>query len=311
MVTLSVVATGLGLAIATGAASADPQCVPSTPDPVTGEVKCVDVIHTHGPTGPSDPGPSGGPDLEARWTAFGCDHQAPYEVGYEVTLDIMNQIPPENYDVINADTNVPNYRFLEEGVDYYNVLVHCGWAGAPPGGVFQVLSGPELNPGPDPIALRTEALAKVTIPEPPVASNPPHDEPDRFGLVHIPTWFWLEAGYWDPLVGSATDPTGAMTVTVTATPLHADWDPGDGSPSVRCFDAGVEWSRGMAEEATDCRHTYMTSSAGQAGDSYVLGVAVEWEYTWAINGVDQGPFATTTLASQVTYGVGEIQAVAS
>ncbi len=298
------------LFIASSGAGADVRCESSILDPQTGAVKCVVLeIHSHGPGDP-DPNPTQ-PDLEARWNAFHCDEQAPFQPGYIVTLTVVNQIPPENYDIINADPSAPGYRFLEDGIDYYNVLVHCGYPGAPPGGVFQILSGPELNPGPDPLALRAEALAKITVPEPPVSSNPPHDQPDRFGLVNIPTWFWLDAGYWTPQSASATDPTGAVTVSVTATPLHADWDPGDGSAPIRCLDAGLEWNRGMAEDASDCSHMYTRSSAGRPGDDYSLEVAVEWEYSWAINGTPQGPFGTTNVATPFDYAVGEIQAVGS
>jgi len=299
----------LSLTVAAGPASADTQCEQSIPDPETGVVRCV-VLKNH--THPSDPGPTpSGPDPEARWRAFGCHHQAAYEDGYEVTLDVLNQIPPENYDIINADTGAPGYRYLEDGIDYFNVLVHCGYAGAPPGGVIQILSGPELNPGPDPLALRAEALAKLTIPDPPVSSNPPHDEADRFGVVRIPTWFWLDPGYWTPLTESASDPAGLITVSVTATPLYADWTPGDGSLPVRCWNAGLEWTPGLAEDASDCVHTYVRSSAGRTGNEYELQVAVEWEYTWAIDTVPQGPFGTTTLTTPFNYAVGEIQAVES
>lgn len=161
----------------------------------------------------------------------------------------------------------------------------------------------------DPLVLRDRARARIVIGDPPLASSPPLDEPGRFGVVQIPTWLWLQDGYWVPL--SEAEAEGGLTVTVTATPLRTVWLPGDGA-SVTCDGPGLPYQPGLDDSATDCRHTYTSSSADQPGTAYQLGASVEWEFTWTLNGAPQGAFGTVTaVAPPVAYQVGEIQALES
>ncbi len=278
-------------------------------NPFDGSVRC---IHNDSDHGGDDDGGSPGSDQteENRWNAFLCNQFRAYQSGYEVQLTTQSQIPPDDYDTYNADTSAPGYRFLQDGVEYYWVLVHCEFPGAPAGGTLRILSGPELGvAGPDPFALRAEALAKVVLPELVLGSNPPHDTPDRFGVVRIPTWFWMEPSNFDPITESASDGAGIMTVTVTATPLYADWDPGDGATPERCFNAGVAWVSGLPEDATTCFHTYTYPSVDEPGNEYTVAVELVWEYTWSIDGAPQPAFGGTTTAESFPYAVGEIQAV--
>ncbi len=277
-------------------------------DSESGQARCEDGSGTPGGGGPARPGV---PDHAARWARW-CFRHGPFQDGYEVQFTVLGQIPPENYDEINANPDVPGYRYLEDGVDYFDALVSCIAPGVPPGGLRTTLSGPELADGPDPFALRAEALSRVVIADPPAASNPPWDDPDHFGIVHIPTWFWLEPGYWEPITETATDPAGILTVTVTATPIQSDWDPGDGSTPITCLGpdgAGIAWTPGLPDDATCPQHTYTSSSADQPDTTYPVTITATWEFTWTLNGIDQGPFGTVTADTALTYTVGEIQAI--
>jgi hypothetical protein len=304
-ITLVLVATAFGWASANPASAHPPTCI-SNPD--RGEAECV---HDESEHGDDDDSSSAGPDHEALWLAFRCDQDRDYQPGYTVQFDVQNQIPEDQYEALNANPDDPAYRYLEDGIDYYWAIRRCDYPGSPAGGVWVIVSGPELNAGPDPFALRTEALAQVVLPDLDVQTNPPHSTPDRFGVVWIPTWFWMDEANFDPITETASDPAGTMTVSVTATPLYATWNPGDGTPPIQCFDAGIEWVRGIAEDASDCTHTYSKASVGQPNNQYTIAVELEWEYTWAIDGVDQGPFGGTTTADSFGYAVGEIQAVGS
>ena len=201
-------------------------------------------------------------------------------------------------------------QVLDPEQEYFEVLVSCNGVSTPAGGIV-IVSGAELTPGVDPFALRAEALAAVVLPTLDVQTNPPHSTPGRFGVVRIPTWFWMDVASFSPITETVTDPAGVLTVSVTATPEVARWDPGDGSRAVECFDAGVEWVPGIAEDASDCTHTYLQSSALVPGDEYTVSVEVAWVYTWTLDGADQGEFFTNVTTDSFPYGVGEIQAVES
>lgn len=163
--------------------------------------------------------------------------------------------------------------------------------------------------GVDPLVLRDQARAQITLTDPPLDTNPPFDQPGRFGVVRVPTWFWLDPAWWTPQTGTAAQ--GGLTVTVTATPQVATWAPGDGS-TVTCNGPGTPWQAGLADSAATCSHTFSSSSADQPGAAYQLSASVRWEFTWTLNGVDQGAFGTVaTVAPPVAFQVGEIQAISS
>ncbi len=147
------------------------------------------------------------------------------------------------------------------------------------------------------------------MPEP-VPVSIPEGSVDTFGFVHVPVWWWLPDADWQPLTGSASD--AGITVTVTATPLRSVWDPGDGKPEAVCAGPGIEWRPSLdIENGTYCSHTYTRSSDEQPGLSYTAEVTVEWEFSWTINGVAQGPFGLASPSAEFPYAVGEIQAIES
>ncbi len=160
----------------------------------------------------------------------------------------------------------------------------------------------------DPVVLRDQAVASLTIPDPVLGGNPPLDDPDRHSVVRIPTWLWI-AHPWESLFASAAD--GGVAVSVTATPTHVTWDPGDGSGSFDCSNAGVVWRPGAKVTSETCLYEYVRSSAGEGGDAFRLTATVSWSLTWSINGVDQGQFDVYQPSESVDHQVGEIQAIES
>jgi len=167
----------------------------------------------------------------------------------------------------------------------------------------------------DPVELYERARAEIDPPEPPVMTAPPKD-----GLlfVKMPTWYWLAPDYWQDYTATATSPTGRLTVTVSAEPILATWDPGDGGArKVVCYDAGREFVEGLHPcRATDCMHIYQHSStmAPDGSDTWVLDVEVLFAFSWEMqfdNGTlyDRGASDGATRSISTPLQVGEIQAI--
>ena len=156
--------------------------------------------------------------------------------------------------------------------------------------------------------LRAEAKAEVIIPDPVIDSNPSFN--DRFTIVRIPTWLWVDAGYWNGRYDGDSS-AGFVTVEVWAEPVDLRWEFAGGEWVAECGDQpGTPWVPGAAD--TDCSVEFTRSSAGQPGDAFSGTATVFWQFRWSLNGADQGPFdelfeATTPFEIQV----GEIQAVES
>lgn len=123
--------------------------------------------------------------------------------------------------------------------------------------------------------LAVQATNRLPLPLPVPRFDP--SRPSSAGpatLVNIPTWFWVER--WEP-VRQRTQ-AGAVWAEVVATPVAATWDPGDGSPVVRCTGPGTAWSAGASKTA--CEHTYVRSSAGEPSNLYTGRVTVTWRVSW-------------------------------
>ncbi len=289
------------------AASAHPLCETTVTDEQTGRATCIgERAHSHDGDGDSDTD-SGTPESAAdRWNRL-CNIPrtglGSYQPGFTVTVANQGQIPPENYDAVN-DSRLPGDPVLVEGEVYFTILVTCQGAGGPVG-YFVTQAG---TPVVDLIALRDEAMAQISVPDPDIQLNPPAGS-DSFGIVRIPTWFWVPPDSWVPLEGRASE--GGITVRVVATPRLATWDPGDSSTPIECPGPPVEWQPGLPETATTCSHEYLSSSADQAGAVYSVSVTTEWAFTWFVDTVPQGEFGTANPTATVDYGVGEIQALES
>jgi hypothetical protein len=162
------------------------------------------------------------------------------------------------------------------------------------------------------------AYAELDPPIPASVSTSPIDNGgDRFPVVRIPTWFWIDDSYWSTswtqrIEYPATAPR--VWVEATATPDTTEWLPGDGSDWMACPGQGSEWRKGLGEDATDCAYTYLRASVTQPGDTYPLQGRVWLAVEWDTNVVGQatGPLAPIYRDSdpQPTR-VGEILAVGS
>jgi len=166
------------------------------------------------------------------------------------------------------------------------------------GGSYLVPQGAPV----DPRTLATQAVASVAIPRPALFTSPTNDRL----YTQVRTWLWLDDAWWRGY--SATASAGGATTTVTATPRRAVWLAGDGGGTT-CNGPGVEWRRGMRDDATYCSYTYRHSSAQQQGGKYTLSVTVWFEVTWTSNTGDSGglPAISRTASRQVE--VGEVQAL--
>lgn len=123
--------------------------------------------------------------------------------------------------------------------------------------------------------LAQRATNRLPLPLPSPKFNP--SRPSSAGpstLVNIPTWFWVDG--WKP-VRQRTQ-AGGVWAEVVATPVEVTWDPGDGSPVVRCAGPGTAWSPDAQESA--CEHTYVRSSAGEPANVYTARVTVTWKVSW-------------------------------
>jgi hypothetical protein len=157
----------------------------------------------------------------------------------------------------------------------------------------------------DVAALASQAAKSVSIDGPVMASSP---SMAKALFVRVPTWLWIDGGWWRPYEATAT--AGRVTATVSARPTRTVWSMGDGS-TVRCEGPGVPWSEEAGDAEPACGHTYRQSSAGQQGDAYSVRVDVELGVTWTSNVGVGGTLATIHRTSSATARVAEIQAVGS
>lgn len=155
----------------------------------------------------------------------------------------------------------------------------------------------------DPYQLALEAVASVEIAPPAIRTSP--SENGRL-YVQVPTWLWLDTSWWHPY--EATANTGRIWSTVRAAPVATTWDLGDGH-SVSCRGPGTQWRPGLAEDASDCTHTYRTSSSTQPGGTYDLNATVTFEVSWSSNAMGGGTLPTISRTSTLDVEVGEIQAI--
>jgi hypothetical protein len=153
----------------------------------------------------------------------------------------------------------------------------------------------------DPRAVATQALASVGIAGPVVGTSP---AADRL-VVRIPSWFWIDGGWWHTY--SATASTGRVSSTVTVRPVSAAWSTGDGG-GVTCAGPGVPWTPGAPEDATDCSYTYTVPSSTASG-AYSLTATVTFEVTWASNTGQGGSLGSISRSTTQPVVVGEVQAV--
>ncbi len=169
------------------------------------------------------------------------------------------------------------------------------------GGAFAV---PEQNQSPvDPVVVARRARRSVAIPAPPIQTSPPVD---RRLYTRVPTWLWLEPGWWRDY--SATADSRGVSTSVSARPVRAVWSMGDGGTTA-CHGPGQAWRPGSADDGTDCSYLYKDSSAGQPDGTFTITVTVEFAMSWSSNTGAGGTLAPITRSASVPAVVGEIQAI--
>jgi hypothetical protein len=239
--------------------------------------------------------------VEQRWAAY-CDRFGKWRPSNTVELVRGEEVVSGSTASVGDATQPVT---IEVTTKSYRWSVKCD---SPDGFNEYAITVPDGEAPVDPISVRYDALAKLTIPEPALGGSPPLDDPDRFSVVRVPTWLWITHP-WQPQTATASD--GAVSVSVTATPTDVTWDPGDGQPPFTCPDAGRPWTKGKPDSAMTCGHTYLRSSAGQPNDAFQLTATVNWSLTWSVNGADQGQFDTYQATLTITHQVGEILSVSS
>lgn len=182
-------------------------------------------------------------------------------------------------------------RWLQYMCDDYGPVPIDGFFLVPEGGLV------------DPAALAAEALSSVGIGGPTIRTSP--SEQGRL-YVRVPTWLWIERGWWRPYEATAT--AGRVTATVVARPTAASWSLGYGA-EVQCDGPGRAWRRGLPERATDCSHTYTRASQGRGDGRFSLEATVTLEVSWTSNIGAGGTLPAISRSSSIEVVVGEIQAV--
>lgn len=155
----------------------------------------------------------------------------------------------------------------------------------------------------DPRQLALDALATVSIAPPAIRTSP--SENGRL-FVQVPTWLWLDSSWWTTY--EATANTGRVWSTVRATPVSTRWALGDGE-AVSCKGPGTPWRPGLSEAASNCTHTYRSSSAAQPGGTFGLDATVTLEVSWTSNASTGGTLPAISRTSALQVDVGEIQAI--
>ena len=235
------------------------------------------------------PGQPGDFTVNELWGIY-CSAVGPFQEGDDVGFYEVAPLEPNEIDMLGLD---PTAEYM-----WYDVI--CWRDGR---GEVEIPIIVEVTPGVPPEVIRDQVAARIEPPAPSPASSPPLADKT---VVGVPTWLWLGQSYWQPIEVSETQ--GLVTVTVRATPTEAEWVMGDGG-SVTCHGPGVEWVSGLAEDATDCSHTYLHSSYGEPEGRFEASVTVTWVFEWWINDAYQGEFGTVDRGTPFAVAVAEIQAV--
>lgn len=135
---------------------------------------------------------------------------------------------------------------------------------------------------PNRIVEKASDRATDLIPRLLVRTAPPIDRQ----VVRIGTWFWVPRTVWRPVSVTAHIATsvGPLIVTLTATPTHLVWSPGDGNDAVVCEGPGRPWRRALGDDATsECMYTYLVPSHVRDDGEFASKVSVQWALTYSSN----------------------------
>jgi hypothetical protein len=141
-----------------------------------------------------------------------------------------------------------------------------------------IINGQVVSPGS--LAISVRNLLQLPIPR--MHFNP--DVTSSAGaatMANLPTWWWSTRR--GPIIQVAAN--GPVNVTVTATPLSLQWDPGDAQPPATCAGPGIPWQQGLSDnDPRACTFTYNRSSAVAAGDRFTARATMTWGITFTGSG---------------------------
>lgn len=154
----------------------------------------------------------------------------------------------------------------------------------------------------EPPTIDPATLAQSAVDSAPLHLPAPHTSPPEggFQLTGVETWFWLDPETWEPVTARAELP--GIWAEVTATPVSASWDPGDGSAAVVCEGPGREHP-GTLGATTECGHTF-----DDVGD-YTVTVEVTWAVTWRSSTGAAGELDAITVDAALPLEVQQREAV--
>ncbi|MFF9818917.1 ATP/GTP-binding protein [Streptomyces sp. NPDC014006] len=161
----------------------------------------------------------------------------------------------------------------------------------------------EKAPPVDPAAVAQQALAKMQLLGPKIASP----RADGRYVVGMPMWMWVDPSptTFGPQQASAT--AGGVTVTATASVTSVSWDMGDGTEPVACNGPGTRYEASMGKAPSpDCGHVYARSSSRADGKFHGTATAT-WTVNWAVNGGGQTGSFTEVRQSAFDVSVREVQ----
>ncbi len=159
-----------------------------------------------------------------------------------------------------------------------------------------------------PAQLAQQARDTLLLAQPTIQRSP--DETIRFKgdpmtWVNLWTWFWTDPVTYQPMTQTVS--AGAVSATVTATPVGLLFDPGDGSPAVRCAGPGRAWVERDDDAAPPggCGYRYRSVTEG----TIISTVSILWDVSWTGTGGLSGSLPQMRTQASAPLRVMQIQVV--
>ena len=146
-------------------------------------------------------------------------------------------------------------------------------------------------------------LSRPVVHRSPVETNDYQGEP--FTWVNLWTWFWTDAGTYQPL--RQTVSAGPVSATVVATPVGLLFDPGDGGDAVRCPGPGRPWTDADSNAAPVSGCGYQYRHVSDLAVTSRLGIL--WRVTWTGTGGTGGTLPTMETITDAPLRVLQVQVV--
>ncbi len=238
--------------------------------------------------------PAGGANGVALTT--GAASSNPGQVGGECAWRVLNPSPPAadpRWQGHSPATGMVLYNLCNGPIAY---SFAASLAAAPPAPL----------PPPDPAVLAQQAYAQLiaTLTKPTVGRSPDpnHGDPAKGGEPYTVVNLWTRY-FTDPATFTTVAKTVALrgvSVTVTATPVALNFDPGDGNPPVSCPGPGRAWQTSDGFDpptAGECGYQYKAVQA----TPITATESITWNISWVDPAGQRHAFPTyaTTNASQL------------